>query len=234
MGFAAYVKHRVLSADPKYRLNSSYVFFLLLVKGLIQLKRCKQTYMRQATKAPTLTKETMLNVKPQNLSRYNRSYEVFKTMRGTSMYFEEAKKKVMATLRQNGSPSLFLTLSCAEYSWSDLLKEIFETVEGRKVTQKEIDDLGPHERNKLISENVVLSTLHFQKKIEKELKLMTFSKFFDDDCPYSLLISTELSFSKEELPMHIVCFGLKMMKEIRHLHSGPLLKKIKKTTRKIK
>ena len=186
MGFAAYVKHRVLSADPKYRKNSSYVFFLLLVKELIQLKRCKQTYMRQATKAPTLTKETMLNVKPQDLSRYNRSYEVFKTMRGTSMYFEEAKKNVMATLRQNGSPSLFVTLSCAEYAWSDLLKEIFETVEGRKVTQKEIDDLNPHERNKLISENVVLSTLHFQKKIEKELKLMTFSKFFDDECPYSV------------------------------------------------
>ena len=62
--------------------------------------------MRQATKAPTLTKETMLNVKPQDLSRYNRSYEVFKTMRGTSMYFEEAKKNVMATLRQNGSTSL--------------------------------------------------------------------------------------------------------------------------------
>ena len=128
----------------------------------------------------------MLNVKPQDLSRYNRSYEVFKTMRGTSMYFEEAKRNVMATLRQNGSPSLFLTLSCAEYSWAELLKEIFETVYRRKATQKELDDLTPQERNKLISENVVQSTLHFQKRIEKELKLMTFSKFFDDNCPYSV------------------------------------------------
>jgi hypothetical protein len=155
-----------MSADPKYRNNSAYVFFLLLVKELIQLKRCKQTYMRQATKAPNLTKETMLNVKPQDLSRYNRSYEVFKTMRGTSMYFEEAKRNVMATLRQNGSPSLFLTLSCAEYSWAELLKEIFETVYRRKATQKDLDDLTPQERNKLISENVVQSTLHFQKRIE--------------------------------------------------------------------
>ena len=187
LGFAAYVKHRVLSAEPKYRNNSSYIFFLLLVKELIQLKRCRQTYMRQATKAPNLTKETLLNVKPQDLSRYNRSYEVFKTMRGTSMYFEEAKKNVMATLRQNGSPSLFVTLSCAEYSWKGLLKEILEASKGREVTEEELDNLTSQQRNKLISENVVQSTLHFQKRIEKELKLMTFSKFFDDKCSFSVI-----------------------------------------------
>ena len=93
------------------------------------------------------------------------------------MYYEEAKKNVMAVLRQNGSPSLFVTLSCAEYSWESLLKEILETVKGRKVSDKEIKDLTIQERNKLISENVVQSTLHFQKRIEKELKLMTFPYF---------------------------------------------------------
>ena len=104
-------------------------------------------------------------------------------MRGTSMYYEDAKKNVMAVLRQKGSPSLFVTLSCAEYSWRGLLREIMETVKGRKVTEQEIEKLTNPQRNKLISENVVQSTLHFQKRIEKELKLMTFSKFFDDKCP---------------------------------------------------
>ena len=184
LGFAMYVKHRILSADPKYRNNNSYVFFLLLVKELIQLNRCKQTYFRQATKAPNLTKETIKNVKKQDLTRYNRSYEVFKTLRGTSMYYEESKKNVMALLRQNGSPSLFLTLSCAEYSWEQLLKEIVENVEGKEVSMEYVKEMPQQRKNKLISENVVLSTLHFQKRIEKELKLMTFPKFFDDKCPF--------------------------------------------------
>ena len=186
MGFAQYIKHRVLSADSKYRRNSSYIFFLLLVKELIQLKRCKQTYMRQATKLPNLTKESLINVNKEDIARYNRSYQVFKTMRGTSMYYEDAKKNVMAILRQKGSPSLFLTLSCAEYSWKGLLREIMETLEGRKVTEKEIEELSIPQKNKMISENVVQSTLHFQKRIEKELKLMTHSKFFHDNCPYSV------------------------------------------------
>ena len=186
MGFAMYIKHRILSYDPKFRKNSTYLFFLLVVKELVQLKRCKQTYMRQATKLPNLTKETMENVKHQDLSRYNRSYDVFKAMRGTSMYYEDAKKNVMAILRQNGSPSLFVTLSCAEYSWNSLLKEILETVKNREVTEEEIAKLPVQDRNKLISENVVQSTLHFQKRIEKELKLMTHTGFLANEMDYGV------------------------------------------------
>ena len=184
IGFAMYVKHRILSADTKYRKNSTYLFFLLLVKELVQLKRCKQTYMRQATKLPNLTKESLKNIKPEDLSRYNRSYEVFKSMRGTSMYYEEAKRNVMAILRQNGSPSLFVTLSCAEYSWNGLIKEILETVHNKEFTAEYVEKLSPQVKNKLISENVVQSTLHFQKRIEKELKLMSMPSFFDDECKY--------------------------------------------------
>ena len=103
---------------------------------------------------------------PENLSRFNRSYQVFKSLRGTSMYYEESKKNLMAALRQNGCPSVFLTLSCAEYDWQELLKEILETVYRKKVTKKEIDEMSNAEKNKLISDNVVQSTLHFQKRIE--------------------------------------------------------------------
>ena len=66
------------------------------------MKQCKQTYLRQATKLPNLTKESILNTHKQDITRYNRSYEVFKPIRGTTMYLEEAKKNVMALLRQNG------------------------------------------------------------------------------------------------------------------------------------
>ena len=148
MGFANYVKHRILSYDPKYRKNSAYVFFLLIVKELVNIKQCKQTYLRQATKLPHLTKVTIKNLKPEDLSRYNRSYQVFKTMRGTSMYYEEAKKNVMAILRQKGSPSLFVTLSCAGYSWDGLLKEIMETVYNKQFTLEEVQQLTPQEKKK--------------------------------------------------------------------------------------
>jgi hypothetical protein len=167
-----------MSADPKFRKDSAYVFFLLLVKELIQLKRCKTTYFRQATRLPNLNKEDIINIDRSNLSRFNRSYQVFKNMRGTSMYYEESKKNLMALLRQNGCPSVFLTLSCAEFDWPELLKEIIETVQRRKVSDEYIANLSQSAKNKIISENVVQSTLHFQKRMDKLFHLMK-DDFFD-------------------------------------------------------
>ena len=167
-----------MPCDDKFRNDSTYLFFLLLVKELIMLKRCKTTYLRQATKLPNLSKADVLNMKHENLNRFNRSFEVFKNMRGTSMYYEESKKNLMALLRQNGCPSLFFTLSMAEFDWPELLKEIIETVYRKKVTKEQIEDLPQTEKNRLISENYVQSTLHFQKRIEKIFTLMKYDNFF--------------------------------------------------------
>ena len=95
------------------------------------------------------------------------------------MYYEESKKNLMAILRQQGCPSVFLTLSCAEFDWIELLKEIAETVYRKKFTDEEIKGLPVKERNKLISQNVVQSTLHFQRRVEKMFALMGYD-FFED------------------------------------------------------
>ena len=141
MGFANYCINQIMSCDPKFRQDSAYLFFLLLVKELILLKRCKSTYWRQATRLPNMSKEDVINVDHEHLSRFNRSYQVFKNVRGTSMYYAESKKNLMALLRQNGCPSLFLTLSCAEFDWPELLKEIVE-----RVTQEDINNLTKTEK----------------------------------------------------------------------------------------
>ena len=177
MGFANYCISQIMSCDPKFRNDSAYIFFLLLVKELIQLKRCKTTYLRQATRLPNLSRNDILNVDQANLSRFNRSYQVFKSVRGTSMYYEESKKNLMALLRQNGCPSLFLTLSCAEFDWPELLKEIIETVQRRKVSKEYVNSLPDKVKNRLISENVVQSTIHFQKRIAKLFSLMKYDFF---------------------------------------------------------
>ena len=161
MGFANYCINQIMSADPKFRSDSTYIFFLLLVKELIQLKRCKATYFRQATRLPNLTRNDVCNNDRSNLNRFNRTFQVFKSLRGTSMYYEESKKNLMALLRQHGCPSVFLTLSCAEFDWPELLKEIAETVYRKKFTNQEIADLPEKEKNKLITENAVQSTIHF-------------------------------------------------------------------------
>ena len=66
IGFAKYCTGQLMSADPKFRKDTSYIFFLLLVRELIHRKRCKQTYFRQATKLPNLTKDNILKIDKKN------------------------------------------------------------------------------------------------------------------------------------------------------------------------
>ena len=167
LGFTNYIRHRILHVDSRFRKDPVYVFFLLLVKELVELERCKTTYLRQARMLPNLGKCDILNIKHENLARYNRSFEVFKSLRGTSPYYEHAKKDLMACLRQRGCPSLFLTFACAEYKWDNLLKQIIEVNERRTVNLSEIELMNSSEKNKLLSDNPIISTLHFQKRVEK-------------------------------------------------------------------
>ena len=142
MGFSNYVRHRLLHVDSRYRNDTVYVFFLLLVKEYVELQRCKDTYLRQARIMPNLTRTEIMNLKHENLTRYNRSFEVFRKMRGTSPYYEHAKKDLMACLRQRGSPNIFFTMACAEYKWDTLLQEILQVKERRQVDLSEIAQMN--------------------------------------------------------------------------------------------
>ena len=48
----------------------TYVFWLLLVKELIELQSSQSTYLRQCRNTPGLTKQHLDSMRFQNLSRY--------------------------------------------------------------------------------------------------------------------------------------------------------------------
>ena len=184
IGFANYCKSQLLSCDDKFRKDDCYIFFILLVKELILLKRCISTYLRQATRLSNLTRDDVLHTKNSDLVRYNRCFQVFKSLRGTASYFEESKKNLFAMLRQHGCPTLFLTLNSNEFDWPGLLREILETELRRRVSDDEIDCLSNSEKNRIIARNSVQSTVHFQKRIEKMYKLMEKDFFVTNDNVY--------------------------------------------------
>ena len=97
------------------------------------------------------------------------------------MYYQDAKKKLMATLRQNGAPTLFTTLSCAEFDWNVLVQKTYETVTKTKVDMKFIEEQDTAWKNKLISGNVVQSTMHFAKRTSKIMSLLEKDGIFEHE-----------------------------------------------------
>ena len=47
MGFADYVKLRIFGMDPRFRNDSTYLFFLFVLKEKIELRRCEATFFRK-------------------------------------------------------------------------------------------------------------------------------------------------------------------------------------------
>ena len=122
---------------------------------MVDIKRSEKTVFRKATKVPHLNAALVKEISKDNLMRNNSAYTAFKTIRGTSMYFEDKKKDLMAYIRQLGPPTVFCTLSAAEFDWDDLAKSIYETKTNQTVTMEYIQQQDPAWRHKLIAENVV-------------------------------------------------------------------------------
>ena len=85
----------------------------------------------------------------------------------------------MAMLRQKGCPTLFVTMSCAEYKWKELVRQILETEWNQQVSMEYVNRLTDGERSKIITENAVQSTVHFQKRIEKLFNLFKYDDIFE-------------------------------------------------------
>ena len=114
VGFANYCRSRLKSSDAKFRNSHIYIFFLQLVKESIALESAVATNLRQARNTKGLSKQMLGDMRFHDLERFARKYSAFKKCRGTSPYFEAAKKDLFATIRQRGAPSLFVTLSAGK------------------------------------------------------------------------------------------------------------------------
>ena len=158
-----------------------YIFFLLLVKEMVQTQYSKQTFFRQATKVPNLNARSIDDTTKEFLMRNNSAFNVLKAIRGTAPYFEAAKKKLMAFIRQKGPPTLFCTFSSAEFDWNELILKIYESKMRQKYSIEFIKKQSSAWKNKVISENVVQSTLHFAKRTDKLMSILSKVPFFEHD-----------------------------------------------------
>ena len=82
------------------------------------------------------------------------TFNVYKNLRGSAPYYQKAKQNLFATIRQHGSPTIFQTVSSAEFEWDQLCKQIYETVYNEQI---DIDDIKRKD-NKWKNQMEVLST----------------------------------------------------------------------------
>ena len=117
-----YAKSRLLNKDSRFRKDAQYVFFLLsqqqmcqIASGIYNLLKC--------TAITSLPVHAFLS----SLSKSDKAVEanlstIFQTVRGTKQFWFLRSSELKCMVREWGTPTLFLTFSCAEYDCEDIAR----------------------------------------------------------------------------------------------------------------
>ena len=93
---------------------------------------------------------------------------------GSPPYWQRFWYEVKAMVQQLGLPTWFLTLSCAELQWNDLV-QVLSKLSGTEMTESEIKNMTYDERCKLLNSNPVIVAKHYQFRLENFFTEILFS-----------------------------------------------------------
>ena len=95
------------------------------------------------------------------LSRVNEGYKVFRTIKTSPSYWEAVKKDMFALIRQKGVSTFFITFSCADTHWPDLLKLLAKVNKGEIWTDEDFKKKTFLEKANLIKTDPVTTVRHY-------------------------------------------------------------------------
>ena len=93
------------------------------------------------------------------------------SIKGTPVYWKKFLLQVLAIVKQLGRPSFFLTLSCADLRWNELISIIFK-LNLADISDEEVDEMSYHETCDTLNKNPVLVARHFQYEVEMFFKII--------------------------------------------------------------
>ncbi|CAK1598254.1 unnamed protein product [Parnassius mnemosyne] len=133
-----YIKARLKSADPRFRLNQQYLFFLLHNSNIRQLGQGIYHTLNVINPREQYTAERYLqNLKSGQLEA-NLS-TIFARLRNSAQFWSKPRNNLHCMTRHYGPATWFVTVSPAEWLWQDLIDYV------REINSPNFDNLSPNE-----------------------------------------------------------------------------------------
>ena len=118
--YAEYAKSRFLNKDSCFRKEPAYVFYLLWQKEMCELASGVYNLLK-STKQQRIPVGLFLDRVSSSDSDIEANLStMFQQIRGTKQYWFQKSSDLKCMLQEWGSPTLFLTFSCAEYDSPDI------------------------------------------------------------------------------------------------------------------
>ena len=152
--FSEYIKSRLMNSDSRFRKNPEFIFFYLWQKEMRELSAGIYNALNSTNKRHLSIKQFVDGVNSSDTVIEANLSTVLQSVRGTKQFWFLKKSDVMAMIREYGSPTLFLTLSCAEYEAPDIERYL------RKVN----DVSGSYPIGRLCTEDPISVSRKFSQK----------------------------------------------------------------------
>ena len=170
-----YVNARLLNYTGRFASNSEYLF---LMQYIVEHKKVSDSI----NIAPKKIRGNTLKVADvrknteqlQQMIHNDQAYLFLRQIPGSPPYCQHFQYEVKAMVEQLGLPTWFVTLSCADLHWNDLV-EIIAKLSGTPLTTEQIESLTYNDRCKLLNSNPVIVAKHYQFRLETFFTEVLFS-----------------------------------------------------------
>ena len=157
-----YFNQRLLNYSQKFASDSDYIVFAHSVLQKLQLHSQIHIAVRKVA-CSTLTAGVFSKKFKEAFNQFiarDKAYSFMNAIKGTSAYWKKFLHEVLAMVKQLGIPTFFLTLSCADLRWNELIS-IISKLNGLNISEEDIDEMSYYERCDTLNKNPVLVITHF-------------------------------------------------------------------------
>ena len=162
-----YFNQRLLNYTQKFSADSDYIFFAHSVTQHLNLNSRINIAM-QKVKTNQLTAGMLSRNFKESVKSFvakDEAYNFMNTIKGTPAYWKRFLFEVLAMVKQLGLPTFFMTLSCADLRWNELVS-IISKLNGLNLSEDDIKNLDYFKRCEILNNNPVLLARHFQYRVE--------------------------------------------------------------------
>ena len=135
---------RLLNYSQKFASASNSIFFAQSVMQHLKLNSSINIAM-QKIKSNNLTAGTLSQNYTEAIKSSIANDEAFNfmnTLKETPAYWKRFQLEVLAMIKQLGLPTFFITLSCADLRWHELIEIIYKLNEGDILTDDDIHSMN--------------------------------------------------------------------------------------------
>ena len=115
-----YVKSRLLNKDSRFRKCPQYVFYLLWQKEMREIAAGVYNMLNSKKGQQMSVKALLSKVDTSDEQLEANLCTMLQSVRGTKQFWFMKRSELRCMIRELGTPTLFLTFSCAEYESADI------------------------------------------------------------------------------------------------------------------